>query len=313
MRINWKEKLSEKLGKKTKLPGIVQWFQKEDRNLVTETADILADLKIKEFRILFSWVDWESPHGKDWFDFFTKEIVSKNPKIKLIPVLFYTPTHLARKDNEGKQKNNYPPRDLNTYALFVREIITRYGKHFDWIQIWDEPNTRSSWEWEFDPDLTLFSEMTRLACLEIHAHGKRACLGGLAPYETEWITLLHHHRVLKDLDAVAINYSPGKNDQHKKWYGFKVQLDTVRAHLKGFGSNAKVWIGESGYSTMPREGMTEDEIFQEQIIFFEQFRTCNADKHLWYCVKDQAENKFGLVKEDGSIKPLFEHWKNLCN
>src|SRR4051812_30530865 len=100
------------------LPGIAEWFQFEKRERVRQTVQILKDLNIREFRLLFSWADWERPGGPEWFDFFIREITAT--RVKLIPDLFYTPLDIARPNDRGDRKTSHPPVKLGLFANFVR-------------------------------------------------------------------------------------------------------------------------------------------------------------------------------------------------
>lgn len=305
------------------LPGITEWFRIGDKERVVRTAEILKELRIKEFRILFSWADWETNEGPAWFDYHIPLLAQCGAR--LIPALFYTPLEKARPTTDGARRTSHPPQNLHDYSVFVQTMIERYGIYFDWLQIWNEPNWKPYWEWDLDPDARLFSEMATEAAHTIHRYGKKAALGGLSPFEPEWISLIDTHGLLTHLDAIGIHYSPSWDDQRRRWYGFSNEIKTARAHLQGLGKNIEVWIAETGYATLNNS----KESYKKQIAFFEEARHAPADKILWFSVFDQrhdhktdneitmqgrkekAAYHFGIVHEDGTPKPLFRHWRNI--
>jgi CDP-paratose 2-epimerase len=245
-----------------KLPGITQWFRINEKELVQKAIEVVNELQIKEFRLLFSWADWESPDGPQWFNYFTSEIGRKT-EARLIPSLYYTPPEIALKNSKGEAKTSHPPRDLSTYAKFADEMIMRYGKYFDWVQLWNEPNWKPYWEWDLDPDGKLYAEMAGQAADVVHAHGKKAAMGGLSPYEHEWIELMNTHGLLPKMDAIGIHYSPSWKDQRRRWYGWETELKSARSHLKGLDSERiEVWIAESGFSTVAEAEDERDRMLQ---------------------------------------------------
>lgn len=307
----------------------MQWFRMGDKKLLERTIEALNDLGAKEFRTLFSWADFESPGGREWFDFFIHEIGRKTD-VRILPSLFYTPPHLALLDRNGKQLTSYPPRDIDLYAQFVTKMLDLYGNYFDWVQIWNEPNWKPYWDWDMDPQAQIFCKMAGRAAEIIHSNGKKVALGGLSPYEPEWITLISQNGLLAKIDSVGINFSPSWDNQRKKWYGWNVEMETARAHLRGLVSDVEVWVVEAGYSTVVKNpDETTKEAERKQLAFFEETRKCGADRIYWYSVIDEEEDHltdneitgvgphetaadyFGMIAQGGRKKPLYYHYREL--
>lgn len=272
-------------------PGIAQWFRVGEREHVEKTAEIVNDLKIEDFRIPFSLADWETPEGPAWFDYVVTALTEKT-KVRLIPVLF-SPS----------------PTDLDKYARFTEEIIKRYGAHFDWVQIWNEPNNTSFWNCDLDPNAELFARMASEAVDVAHALGKKAALGGLSPYEPEWLTLVYEHGLLSKCDAVGINYSPSSTEG-RRFFGWDIVIKTARAHLKGLGLSPEIWIAEAGLGTEAGSRAERHDVYQQQIEFFETMQKTSADKIFWRSVFD-GSGDFGILTHNMRKKPLYFHWKSL--
>ena len=71
--------------------------------------------------------------------------------------------------------------------------------------IWNEPNNKSHWDPELDPDWSLFAGMAKLAGQAIRAEnpGLPRVLGGISPIDPHFIRRMAGHGVLEHVDVVA--------------------------------------------------------------------------------------------------------------
>lgn len=306
--------------------GIVQWFSFEDHACVEQAVGALTELRATELRVLFSWADWAREGGPEWFDWYVPRLASV-PGMRLLPSLFYTPPQLARKDGEGGVKTSYPPEDLASYARFVEEMIRRYGAHFDWIQLWNEPNWKPYWDWDMDRSGEMFADMAVPAANAARQRGKKVVLGGTTPLDYAWFARMEELGVLEHMDAVSFHYSPSWDNQHRRWMPLATELYGLRALLKGFGRQCEIWIDETGFSTRTSRDKDEDRLEREQVAFFDEMRALPAERVYWFCLFDQPEHiqtddaintgadsdptayHFGIIARTGRRKPLYEHWK----
>ena len=76
--------------------------------------------------------------------------------------------------------------------------------------IWNEPNNKSHWDPEIDPDWRLFSNMAKAAGKAIKAVNPTLprVLGGISPIDAGFIQLLERNGALAEVDAVAIHGFP---------------------------------------------------------------------------------------------------------
>lgn len=309
--------------------GQTQWFAFEEREDVARSVALLEALRITEFRALFSWADWERSGGPAWFDHFTGAL-AQVPGMRLLPVFFYTPPHLARANAAGERKTSHPPEDLSSYALFVREMVLRYGQLFDWVQLWNEPNWKPYWDWDLDPRGDLFAEMAIPAAQAAHELGKRVALGGTAPLDYAWYGRMHDRGLLRHVDAAAFHFAPSWDNQHRRWFPLETEIGALRAMLRGFGyGGMEVWLSECGISTNTTSDHDERKLERRQIDFFEEVRRLPVERLYWFCLLDQPHNThtddslnlglkpdltayhFGLETTAGRRKPLFAHWQAL--
>lgn len=310
-----------------RIPYAVAWVEFEDKQLTEQIIEAMQDLEIPELRTAFSWADWERRDGKAWFDWFVGKF--RDAHIELMPCLFYTPV-----EKSGGRGTSYPPVRLADFADFTRTMIKRYGDAFTWLQFWNEPNWNVYWNWSADPEWKLFAEMVSGAMDVAKAFDKKIALGGLSPYDPEWVGAMAHYGILKHADALGIHAFPGTWDfepdrsRGREWKGLTAEVELVRKQLRKFRSRAEVWITETGYSTYG-EGSAERQREQNQIAYFEEVRACPADRVYWHTIVDQKETTptdnelnanmakdprayhFGIMTVDGRLKPLYLHWRGL--
>ena len=72
-------------------------------------------------------------------------------------------------------------------------------------KIWNEPNNKSHWDLQIDPEWTRFAQMAVLAGKAIHAVNPRLTrvLGGMSPIDPGFINRMKAYGVLDHVDAVA--------------------------------------------------------------------------------------------------------------
>jgi hypothetical protein len=81
------------------------------------------------------------------------------------------------------------------------------GMSVEAAMIWNEPNNKSHWDPEVDPDWGKFAQMAVMAGNSIRAvnpHVKRV-LGGMSPIDAHWVEKLRPHGVLDAVDVVAVH------------------------------------------------------------------------------------------------------------
>jgi beta-xylosidase len=76
--------------------------------------------------------------------------------------------------------------------------------------IWNEPNNKSHWDPEIDPDWSLYAECVRLAGSAIAAENPAILrvLGGMSPIDPHWVRTIQEHGALDAVDVVAVHGFP---------------------------------------------------------------------------------------------------------
>jgi beta-xylosidase len=184
--------------------------------------------------------------------------------------------------------------------------------------IWNEPNNKSHWDPELDPNWTLFAEMGIAASRAIHAENPLLprVLGGISPIDPSFIVNLQRKGVLDHIDVVAVHGFPLDWNlwQIHEW---PAKIDEIRAV-----TDKPIWVSEVGVSTFGAE----------EVQVWGLDRTAEllvgcAPRIQWYSLYDlpraweattrhrEAEGSsyyrhfyMGLLREDGTPKPALERF-----
>lgn len=117
------------------------------------------------------------------------------------------------------------------------------------VMLWNEPNNKSHWDPEIDPDWFLFSEMVKQASRAIRAEAPDLpqVLGGISPIDPVFMQHMQARGVLDGLDAVAVHGFPL---DWNLWpiHDWPQKIAEIRAvtHLP-------VWVSEVGVSSFGAE------------------------------------------------------------
>ncbi len=119
--------------------------------------------------------------------------------------------------------------------------------------IWNEPNNKSHWDLEADPDWARFATMTRLAgeAIAAEAPGLTRVLGGMSPIDPGFLASLAAQGGLDALDAVAVHGFP-LDWNHWPIDAWPAKLDAISAM-----TDLPVWVSEVGISTFGAEEVQE--------------------------------------------------------
>jgi CDP-paratose 2-epimerase len=252
--------------------GFAEWFRPGE---YARTEEILPDILASGagyLRTHLSWAEYLAPGGEEWFDWLIPKVGSQ---IDLLPCIHYTPPSLSRTG-----RSSGAPVELKAYADFVDHVLTRYGRHFQHVELWNEPNNLLDWDWRADGDFMLFCEMVGGAAHWAKQRGFRPVLGGPCPFDPFWLNLMGERGVLNVVDAVGFHGFPGTWDSEEgTWSGWDMHLGETRRILDLYNKDAEIWITETGYSTWRK-----DEI--EQARRFVKALSVPADRMYWYSWRD---------------------------
>jgi CDP-paratose 2-epimerase len=254
--------------------GFVEWFRPGDEARVDAVLPGIAASGASWLRTHLSWAEYHSPGGAEWFDWLIPRLADR---LELLPCIHYTPPSLSRTG-----RSSGAPHRLKDFADFVDLVLTRYGQHFEHVELWNEPNNLLDWDWRADPEFDLFCEMMGMAAHWVRHRGWKPVLGGPSPFDPYWLDLMGQRGILQLMHAVGFHGFPGTWDSEgASWSGWDLHLGEMRAILDRHNRNAEIWITETGYSTW-----RNDQI--EQARRFVHALDAPAERMYWYGWGDLA-------------------------
>jgi beta-xylosidase len=188
------------------------------------------------------------------------------------------------------------------------------------VMFWNEPNNKSHWDFELDPDWVMFATMVKAAALavaEVNPTLTRV-LGGISPIDPGFIQRLARQGVIAVLDAVAVHGFP-LDWNHWQLQEWPAKLEEIRRVTQ-----LPVWVSEVGVSSFGAEEVQEFG-FQRTV----ELLAGQAPRIHWYSLYDlprtwpattrhrEAEGSsyyrhfyMGLLREDGSPKRALRCFPN---
>jgi CDP-paratose 2-epimerase len=189
--------MSESRNENTKTTvGILEWFRPGEYEEVKNAIQDLKALGISHLRTGISWADWYVEGTQEWYDWLFPEL-SKH--VEILPCFLYTPPSIGE-----MEKTSSPPKELKAYADFIDIMISRYGEHFEWVELWNEPNNKVEYDFTLDYSWTKFSRMITMAAFWAKKKGKKTLLGGMSPIDPNWLQMMAEHGTLEHIDAIGI-------------------------------------------------------------------------------------------------------------
>lgn len=291
--------------------GIIEWLRPGEYQRAEELLQDLRALNIKRLRTGLSWADWHTPEGKEWFKWLVPKLARE---VELLPCFTYTPPSLGI-----ESKTSSPPRNPKAYADFIDVMITEYGEHFEWVELWNEPNNLNDWDWRLDPDWKIFTEMIGMAANWAKKRGKKTVLAGMCPTDPNWLDLMCSRGVIGLIDAIGIHGFPGTWEfelgqwEEGQW---EEKVQSVRQVLQKHHLSPEIWLTEVGYSTW-----RHDEIVQVKTLI--EALEAPVDRVYWYSAydlhphishqdgfhEDERHYHFGLKTAEGTPKLIYRVWE----
>lgn len=279
--------------------GIAQYFHMGDHEAVERALDALGELPVKHLRTSISWCDWLREGGEDWYTWLLPKLIDR---VDVLPCFLYTPPQLGL-----LPKTSSPPRVPSDYGEFVEMVLRRYPERFPYVELWNEPNNYIEWDWTIDPEWTIFAEMIAGAAARAAGLGVRSVLGGMSPFDPNWLELMFNRGALEHVDVIGVHGFPGTWEA--VWDGWDVHVDRVREVIDRHGGAQRIWVTEAGYSTW-----SHDEFGQLKTMV--DLVQAPTDRVYWYSLQDLAPEHetldgfhcderayhFGTTRADGGPK-----------
>jgi CDP-paratose 2-epimerase len=283
--------------------GIVEWFRPGEYERVEAVIADLQEIRIQNLRTAVCWPDWYASEGDGWYAWLLPRLAKE---FNLLPCFLYTPSPLG-----VVPKYSSPPQTPKAYADFIDVMITQFGRHFEWVEFWNQPNNLNEWDTRIDPGFQVFSEMVGGAAFWARRRGKKTALPGTWPVDMNWLDLMHQRGVLQYIDAVGMHGYPGNPEF--PWRGWAREANALRERLASLGAKCEVWITQAGFSTW-----RGDE--RAQVKAFADAAEAPVERMYWQSARDrepiasgadslhsdERDYHLGLKRADGSPKLLYQ-------
>lgn len=190
--------------------------------------------------------------------------------------------------------------------------------------IWNEPNNKSHWNPDLDPDWAIYADTVIRAGRSIAAINPDVTrvLGGMSPIDPHWVEKIRGHGALEEVDVVAVHGFP------LDWNLWPINAwpDKI-AEIEAVVPDKPIWATEVGVGSF---GAEEVQVFGlERTADLLLGRVPNV---YWYSLFDlpqewgaetrhrEAEGSsyyrhfyMGLIREDGSPKPALESYARIAD
>lgn len=186
------------------------------------------------------------------------------------------------------------------------------------VMLWNEPNNKSHWDFELDPEWRRYGEMVKLAADAIRAENPRLLkvLGGISPIDPNFVENMKRQGVLGHVDVVAAHGFPldWNHWQIDEWPDKLRELRAV--------TDLPLWVSEVGVSTFGAEEVQEFGLRRTAELLIG-----NTERIHWYSLYDlprewsaaarrrESEGSafhrhfhMGLLREDGAPKPALRRF-----
>jgi beta-xylosidase len=186
------------------------------------------------------------------------------------------------------------------------------------VKLWNEPNNKSHWDFEIDPEWKMFARMASLAGDAVRGENATLTrvLGGMSPIDTAFVLNMKSQGVLDHVDAIAVHGFP-LDWNHWQIGEWPARLAEIQAL-----TDLPVWVTEVGVSTFGAEEVQEWGLRRTAELLLGR-----APRIHWYSLYDlprawpattrhrEAEGSsyfrhfyLGLLREDGAPKLALKHF-----
>jgi beta-xylosidase len=188
------------------------------------------------------------------------------------------------------------------------------------VKLWNEPNNKSHWDFDIDPEWKMFARMATLAADAVRAENATLTrvLGGISPIDAKFVINMKDQGVLDHVDAIAVHGFPldWNHWQIDEWPDRLAEIQAL--------TDLPVWVTEVGVSTFGAEEVQEFGLRRSAELLLGR-----APRIHWYSLYDlprdwpattrhrEAEGSsyyrhfyLGLLREDGTPKLALKHFSD---
>jgi beta-xylosidase len=188
------------------------------------------------------------------------------------------------------------------------------------VMFWNEPNNKSHWDFELDPEWEMFAAMVAAAAVavgEVNPALTRV-LGGISPIDPGFIQRLTRYGVIEKMDALAVHGFP-LDWNHWQIHEWPAKLKEIQEV-----TDLPLWVSEVGVSSFGAEEVQEFGLQRTAELLLGR-----AARVHWYSLYDlprawpattrhrEAEGSsyyrhfyMGLLREDGTPKRAWSRFSS---
>jgi beta-xylosidase len=189
--------------------------------------------------------------------------------------------------------------------------------------IWNEPNNKSHWDLEIDPDWSRYADMVvraGSAIQDVNSSVTRV-LGGMSPIDPHWVNRMRDHGALDAVDVVAVHGFP------LDWNLWPIHDWPAKiAEIEAVVPDKPIWVTEVGVGSF---GAEEVQVFG--LNRTAELLIGRVPRIFWYSLYDlpqewgattrhrEAEGSsyyrhfyMGLIRADGTPKPALEDYAKVA-
>ena len=185
--------------------------------------------------------------------------------------------------------------------------------------IWNEPNNKSHWDLEIDPDWSRYADMVIRAGSAIQDVNPAVTrvLGGMSPIDPHWVNRMRDHGALDAVDVVAVHGFP------LDWNLWPIHDWPEKiAEIEAVAADKPIWVTEVGVGSF---GAEEVQVFG--VNRTAELLIGRVPRVFWYSLYDlpqewgattrhrEAEGSsyyrhfyMGLIRADGTPKPALAEY-----
>ncbi len=286
--------------------GFVESFRPGQFDRVRDVARDLQETGVGLLRIMIPWSGAGMRNGA-WYDWLFPELAKR---FEFVPCF-----SIARTSPRTAAKTVTLRNEAVDYAGFLDEMIQRYGRFFEWIEVREGVARRCVSPGGAHPSRAEVMQDMTSAALRSRQLGKKILIGGIRPGYGESSLKEEFESGLMDLaGAVGLQGFPAFHG--RRWRGWELLVREICEEIRSGGSDAEVWIAETGASTWRYDEYGQWREFSTVLsagcsrVFWLSMYDREPESSERNGPGDERERHFGLKSADGREKILYRLLKN---
>lgn len=288
---------------------------------------ILQELGVSWVREDFHWYRIEPQPGQwDWLfnDAAVRELTYR--RINILGVIGGpSPPWATPYAGDDPQLASFYAPDIDAFVVFATAVVERYHPFIKYWEIWNEPDNALFWRPKPDPVAYADLLIRTSAAVRAIDPEARLLIGGLNPYDQQFLRTVLAAGAWESFDIVAIH--PYVDPYSPEVARIATAIDRVRVMTKPHESRSPgtfrpIWVTEvgwaSGLSDHDRQGLVDasmqaNYLVRAMLLLWE----AGVERIFWYTLKDDPGNPYGLIEygqgraDYHKRKPAFFAFKTL--